>query len=376
MRTKGYAGLLVFVLGACLVSYAFAAAGYILPGALLPGQIFVDGFESGDLSAWLVDGTSAIVSSPTHHGSYSALTPNCLSWITKNFASDYADCYIRFYVRFPAMPPYSVGNAFSFLVMYDAGWTEFVYAGLRTTYTGAHGWALYSPGGGGWIFSDTTINVDQWYCIEVRRKVGAGNGIAQMWVDGTLILSLTSETLATNCKSIGVGWFYANAALGTFAGYFDCVVVADAYIGPESSITTVTSQTTATTATSATSATTATTGTTYVILSVSGQGSVNLAPGVYTYPTGTVVSIYIVSGSLSYWTLDGTSMGTQPINFIMNINHQITIVFSGGTTTPNALNINYLVIGAVLMIGGGGLAYDDHIKEQFESPSKPQKKRR
>jgi hypothetical protein len=638
MRTKGYAGLLVFALGALLISYTFAAAGYLRPGALLPGQLFADGFESGDFSAWTgISGTPTVQSTTIHHGTFAALSADADDYCYKTGMTSASPRYSRGYFRFSALP--SSGNRLSLMStmgsdvvgrvdIYNdvgtikwrlwtddpAGFTAFdtpnpivgtwycvelvivsgvdielyidgVHLGSRTTVQSGTIATLYI---GGWDKTDS-INV-YWDCVVVAdRYIGSegsevfyyplsarwttisgnptdrhdfepvhnirivevnkvvdgasrkylaydsdangyqirlyyaddldgqwtpysGNpilsgsewaqcrwpsvayvsgvfhmfktnfpaGCIERWTssDGinfafqekiisggqvtrnpfiwlnpndnkyylyhrdyvggfqyikvrsatniadldsatdTIIFSQASGNLGSpsimfrdgqywllieTTSSAGIWNVNAYYSSSSTSGFVECgnspILINDEacgmhFLSPDGTkaylfsnrdstnwyqdtrevdpTTTVISQTTATTATIATTSTQA--GPTYTLtLYVSGQGSTSLTPGVYAYPTGTVVSLYIVSGSLSYWTLDGTSMGTQPINFIMTTNHQINIIFTQ-QNAPSALNINYIVIGAILMIGGGGLAYDDHIKEQVELHSTKKRK--
>jgi len=62
--------------------------------------------------------------------------------------------------------------------------------------------------------------------MEARMTAGAGNGSAEMWLNGVSILNATDETFTNGQHCIfGIG-----DAIPT---YIDCCVVADAYIGPE-----------------------------------------------------------------------------------------------------------------------------------------------
>lgn len=67
-------------------------------------------------------------------------------------------------------------------------------------------------------------------------------------------------------------------------------------------------------------------------LSVQGTGSVDVPLGNNVYPDGTVVTIHVLSGSLTSWTMDNVRYYTSPINVTMSQNHNVTVVFTGVTT--------------------------------------------
>jgi len=385
MRTNGVFGLAAFFLGICLMGFALVQAGYLRTGALLPSQTLLsNGFESGDVWAgWNGNvgeslGTLNAVTTPVYSGSY-ALKCGPLdviiddrAWVYRDLTvipigggNSYApqnEAYLRAYFNFPVLP--DIGQEVGLLNIGAAEQVGLVKANIGRDAAGQSYWGLGRPNGISTPYAGVedlyyaTIPTSTWICVEIRRSVGTGNAVASLYVDGVQIGTNTAETISTGATTFIIGVFHGTPA---FVVYVDNVIIASAYIGPEST-TTTTATTVATTATTVTSATQ--TALTYTLtLSESGQGSASLVPGVYTYPAGTVVSVYIVSGSLSYWTLDGTSMGTQPINLVLNTNHQITIVFRGATPSTTALNMNYVAVASMLMIGGGAVAYDDHIKE-------------
>jgi hypothetical protein len=73
-----------------------------------------------------------------------------------------------------------------------------------------------------------TISVDTWYCLEILYD--STNDLHKLWVDGAERISFSAfVTGAMDRFSVGYpsgGWWSHNE-------YVDCVVVADAYIGPE-----------------------------------------------------------------------------------------------------------------------------------------------
>jgi len=163
--------------------------------------IFSDGFESNSFNAWGgTDGTTAIVTTPVHSGTYAAKATGSGSDWWEALGSSYADLYVRGYFQLPSLP--TAGNSVALFEVINAAFSDaiWVYA-----YTGAvTGWDLRTVGSGDHDV-DSTININQWYCVEVRRLVGdASHGHVTLWIDGTPIKDLT-ETVTGNSQYIYAG---------------------------------------------------------------------------------------------------------------------------------------------------------------------------
>jgi hypothetical protein len=186
--------------------------------------IFSDGFESGDFSAWnSTEGSPVIVSSPTHHGAKAAQgTGSGSVWIAYVPFSPYSDAYFRGYIRFPSV--LGAGEYAECMTIIGTEGQQMYLWQYGTTFQ------LRVPSGDNSI-SDITITANTWYCIEIRRKVGAGDGVAQLWIDGILKVSKTAETITGNSQMFRSGTCGTNSEGYVTIG--DCYVIADAYIGPE-----------------------------------------------------------------------------------------------------------------------------------------------
>lgn len=82
-----------------------------------------------------------------------------------------------------------------------------------------------------------SIAAETWFCVEVERKTGSGTGIKKGWFNGELKINRTGITETNNLQYVMVGSAWTDMSSPEL--YFDCVVVADAYIGPEATVKTV-----------------------------------------------------------------------------------------------------------------------------------------
>jgi hypothetical protein len=205
--------------------------------------LFEDGFEN-DLVPWSKDISAPnevnIVNSPVHHGSKSCqFIKKAINFglVYKNFAAT-VDCYTRFLVYFDSLP--SNGELLRFFEHDATNYgDDFTILGILNN-GGTMTWRMeyYNPG---FLNVDyvpaTAITTGQWYIMEVRTKVGNGDGIGQVYIDGTLRISqtaLTNTASGNNVQNIilgGMSGGLAPAAPITFYG--DCVKVSTDYSGVE-----------------------------------------------------------------------------------------------------------------------------------------------
>ena len=189
--------------------------------------IFSDGFESGDFSAWTgnYDGCT-VIHSPVHHGSHALQSTGDSQQTAYQTGIAAASTYTRLYFRMDTLP--TDGNYLKIAMMYGAVSGEVGVAVYNDG--GTMKWGLMKPSGS--VYVAAAISATVWYCLEFRRTAGTGaNGIATLWVNGSQIATSTTEAYTDNSDLLMVGIDWTSSAVTTFV---DCVVVADAYIGPES----------------------------------------------------------------------------------------------------------------------------------------------
>lgn len=199
-------------------------------------ELFNNGFEEGNFTAWTgTEGTPTVSSTIKHHGNY-ALYADPASGAGedayKSGLSIGAIGYERFYVYIDSGLPANNGEL---CMLGGIGATDYQNAVfpqiLRSG--GANYWSVAV-----WIGGVNTANpteasasnpsLDTWYCIEVLRDVT--NSRTKLWVNGVLKIDVASSHSGNNNR-IWAGSGYITVS--GHAAYHDCVITADAYIGVE-----------------------------------------------------------------------------------------------------------------------------------------------
>ena len=211
-------------------------------------QIFADGFESGDFSAWTgIYGTPTVQGTIKHHGTYamlSALTAaNTGKGAYKDFASTYATLYFKGMVYVSATP--ASGKYLQLIGIADVGDSNDLAMLAIYNNSGTLQWKLYykTDAGSGNATSNTpTISVNTWYFVELRFHGATSTGDVKAWIvaDGGSIAEGSPTISVTGLTNDNVlaqevyasTWIDANLNVNV---YEDCCVVSDAYIGPEAS---------------------------------------------------------------------------------------------------------------------------------------------
>ena len=204
--------------------------------------IFSDGFESGNFSAWT--GTSynyyapTVVSDYVHHGSYAAKCSspnNGYSQVYKNLGSSYTTLYTRAYMRFDSLPT-SSGIAIYLLSHADTqerlgtGWPANV---MIKNDAGTVKWGVrYYAFGWYDAVSTSSPQATTWYCVELKT-VFSSSGEIRLYIDGTEVLSVTGLDWSGGATDRIAIRSDVEGATFTATTRFDCVVVADTYIGTE-----------------------------------------------------------------------------------------------------------------------------------------------
>jgi hypothetical protein len=200
-------------------------------------ELFNDGFESGNFSAWTGTttnggGSIAVSSGQVHHGSYASrsqgASTNDAAYARKTITAS-AITYTRFYVYFADFN--LAANKAVYLSSMDNGSTQYSLEAAIVESGGSVYWALsirenYAQT---WQLSDVSPVEGQWYCVEYLRDVT--NDLEKLWVDGVSVKNVATA-ISTSTTRATAGLRSQNGD-GANDIYVDCVVVADAYIGPE-----------------------------------------------------------------------------------------------------------------------------------------------
>lgn len=214
-------------------------------------SIFEDGFESANFGNW--SGTSAttgetrnVVDLSCYQGKYSgSFTSNGgggteYTYCYKNMTI-LAEVYARAYF-------YTSGSGIAdnddrfYLIAIKATSNGVAYAGWRKS-DGVVKWCLLVKDGTSSVvaYSTASPSLTKWYCVELHWKESSTNGLAEMWVDGTLVCSAAGKNTAAfggvSQVQFGLAGLYG---CGNTTAYCDCTKIATTYIGPEPMINSLT----------------------------------------------------------------------------------------------------------------------------------------
>jgi hypothetical protein len=209
--------------------------------------LFSHGFEGGDFGndpetgyAWTgIVGTPTIVETP-HHGTYAESCNAAGEYAYYNLASGQNVLYVRVYFKLSAA--FAVNGNFIYCIGIRSSSGFLARVGLKRI-AGSTVWDLlyHDNGANIEVASATTASADTWYALELKVDCSSADGQTdgeyRVYVDGVEIADLAQanvDTDYTTCDIVRVGCDDGDFSAGGFTGIVDCVVVADAYIGPES----------------------------------------------------------------------------------------------------------------------------------------------
>lgn len=217
-------------------------------------RIFEDGFESGDLSKWSsFEGDVTVEKTHPTRGLYNARfrTPGGAGRARVIAAINVTEAYARGYFHVASDLTFvDRDDRFSFIsfaVDHASPFTSFgigqgaagpqfrlVTMNGRDPTTGAIRYAHY------WVPVEVaTPQKGKDYCIEIHVKMGVGDGLVEVWIDGEKVARLNgldNTVIGPAILSLGFGIWAVEAGainLPSIEVLGDCFVIADTYIGPE-----------------------------------------------------------------------------------------------------------------------------------------------
>lgn len=208
-------------------------------------QIFSDGFENNNFSAWTstytTSGeTASVVSEDNHHGAYSGKFASNGGGGTENTCVykdgfNAVELYARCYVKVSQNGIADDGDAFRFLSIVDSSGYNLLASIGWARESGTLKWMIRGIVGGTEIaayYTTVSRNLGEWYCVELHWKKGTSDGVIEWWVNGTRLDSYTGVDTDDfgNANRVAAGMFLITSCAASIA-YVDCCVVADTYIG-------------------------------------------------------------------------------------------------------------------------------------------------
>ena len=177
--------------------------------------LFQDDFRTQNFVSWTgTSGNPSVVTNPILPNSYAAKSVVMGDKYYKDL--NVSDLFVRFYVNFSRV----FSGYTEICGIWSVDWANYI----SITYDGTY-WN-FGPN----IAYAQRINANQRYCIEIERKVGVGNGVLNLWIDGVNVGTIDTLTINANAGQLQLGEPYSASSVTL---YIDNVVVADAYIGPE-----------------------------------------------------------------------------------------------------------------------------------------------
>ncbi len=193
-------------------------------------QLFSDGFESGNFSAWTgTAGSPTIVSSPLHHGSNAMRTNGNGVYANKTF-TEQTTVHLRCYVQLGTLPTAELHRVMRFL----KGSTFVCGVGFRNIAGTLQIELQRNYPSATFDYYNFSYTAGTWYCLELKFVRHATNGEYRVYLNGSEVITVTGldTSSVTGADTIRVGSPYTQNTINTYA---DCVVVSDSYIGPEAS---------------------------------------------------------------------------------------------------------------------------------------------
>lgn len=245
MERKTTSGIIFTLLLTGILSSA-AGASEQIPASL---TIFSDGFESGDVTNWNLGNASGtgdtftIISSSTHHGTYSAKcnvdsTNTQFAYCGHSFTAT-TTIFARGRFRFtnPVETPTYTQPVIR-LSTTTLDWLSYVCLAKATT---DYKWRMYYHDDAVPTYTETattfTLDTAKWYSVELKTVVHASSGEYTLYVDGVQTLSITNRKTDAhgNIERAQFG-MSLNVPPEAMELLFDCAVVDSSYIGPDAKI--------------------------------------------------------------------------------------------------------------------------------------------
>lgn len=204
--------------------------------------LFAHGFEGGDFGedpetgdAWTgTNGSPAVDSNEVYDGSYSAEFNANGEYCYKGLGSTTV-VYMRIYARFTtALTSDGARHQLFGMGANSPSYSNRAYLELYRTGSTNYWRLVYADSASNPAYLSSSVptpTVDTWYCLEILWNRGT---LVEFWIDGTSRGSSEDvyDSAVTGCQA---GTRHITA--GSQLLYVDCVVVADAYIGPEEEVT-------------------------------------------------------------------------------------------------------------------------------------------
>jgi fibronectin type 3 domain-containing protein len=185
----------------------------------MPGTIFNDDFETGNLSKWTTSSGMNVQQQITYAGSWAAraISTGSPAYAYKTFSTAAGELYYD--GRFQVV---SQGNVNASLARFKTASGGSIFSIFRLT----NNKLSYSNAITGVSTSGPPISTGTWHELEVHALINGTSSLVEVWLDGTKVITKTAESLGTT----GIGRLYIgdNSTGSTFDFVFDNEIVSTA----------------------------------------------------------------------------------------------------------------------------------------------------
>jgi Fibronectin type III domain/Calcineurin-like phosphoesterase len=205
-----------------LASAAAVVLGLLVGSAGAVGEVFSDGFESGNLSQWTASSGMTVQQQIVYAGSYAARATSTGSpaYAYKNLSTPLTELYYD--GRFQVVSQGAVNVS---LARFRTAANGSIFSIFRLS----NGKLSYYNSLTGVTTSGPIIPTGSWHELEVHALINGNSSLVEVWLDGTKVITKTAEALGTT----GVGRIYIGdtSTLSTFDSVFDNEIVSTSDVG-------------------------------------------------------------------------------------------------------------------------------------------------
>jgi hypothetical protein len=222
-------------------SYAFtaSASGYspqtqtvaVGPGATvslnlsLVKRVFADGFESGSMSAWTTNAGIGVQNTTVHSGAYAAqaVSTGTATYARDAFGSTYSSLYVRAYFQLRSLPSSTVTLV---------GYRTASSVSIARLYVDSQGRLALRNDVGATSTTGPVVGLGSWHSVEFHIIVNGASSTIEVWLDGSPVSALTTQTANLGSALIGQLQLGENQTGRSYDIAFDDLVVQTARVGP------------------------------------------------------------------------------------------------------------------------------------------------
>lgn len=182
------------------------------------GEVFTDGFESGDLSAWTSSSGLSVGPGSAHTGSFGAADTTSVAWAMAQTGSPHTDLYARLWLNV------ALGNQTVQVMRFRTDTNKTL---VTISVLGTRKLQVKSNTTGTTVSSTQTLGTG-WHDLQVHGLVDVSSGRIELWLDGAKLIDLTPTSLgSTAIRRIEIG----NRATGkVYDASYDDVTVDTAFV--------------------------------------------------------------------------------------------------------------------------------------------------